>query len=210
MQDRAQRLPTTSGKDKKKKKKKKQKANKEIVSEESMEIEMASAHNFGSINLADDEVNHTNGYKKRTKGVSSGPEFGPRSRDSESPSPSVPNGQGSTDRSSKSGSSKGSMDSAAPPSDTTELDIIINAGSRKAAVAMIERLTASAIDFALKAYGVEESAHILLEATLQCDFPRHPHPALQIHQLSAHASTAVLQSLCRRRADQHTYRRKFP
>lgn len=117
MQDRYndnQGLPAASGKGKTQmKKKKKKKTNKEVAQEDSMEIEITSAHNFGR-------------------------------------SPSISKGQCSANSSLKSASSKHSVHSAVPSSDTTEFDIIINAGSHKDALSMIDRLTARAIDFALK------------------------------------------------------------
>ena len=110
---------------------------------------------------------------------------------------------------SSNGGSQTSMDLEAAYSDTTEMDILIKAGSRKAAMAMIHRLLANAIDFAFRAYGIQESAHMLLEPILQCYFPQQAHPVVQIHNLSAHACAASLQSKCRRKADQTTYHREF-
>lgn len=162
-------------------------------------VDMATARSSAE-DVSHDVQEHT----KQAKGAPLGPKPDPWSTTLDESDRS-----GCTLGSSLNSGSQTSMDLEAVHSDTTEMDILIKAGSRKAALAMINRLPASAIDFAFQAYGIHESAHMLLEPTLQCYFPQQAHPVVQIHNLSAHACAASLQSMCRRKADQTTYQREF-
>ena len=107
-------------------------------------IDMVKACNFGTSSTAENRTHDLPEDQKRGKDVPSGPKSEARSF------ACIASDVVSTQDWSQTASSQESTDLEAAQSDTTEMDILIQAGSRKAALIMIDRLSASAIDFALK------------------------------------------------------------
>ena len=113
---------------------------------ECLSIDMVKACNFGTSSTAENRTHDLPEDQKRGKDVPSGPKSEARSFACIASASDVV----STQDWSQTASSQESTDLEAAQSDTTEMDILIQAGSRKAALIMIDRLSASAIDFALK------------------------------------------------------------